>query len=81
MENMSASLACIDNSLLVHEAQNGTHQAFEELVRRHDRAIFRLAIRLTGSENDAQDIHQEAFLPAYTQLGGGSRSSPFFQPR
>ena len=63
------SLACIDDTFLVREVQRGNHQAFEELVRHHDRAILRLALRLTGSESDAQDIYQEAFLRAYRKLG------------
>ena len=64
-----ASQTCIDDTFLVREVQKGNHQAFEELVRLHGRAILRLAMRLTGSESDAQDIHQEAFLRAYAKLG------------
>lgn len=70
METLLGSLACIDDTFLVREAQNGNPQAFEELVRHHDRAILGLAFRLTGSESDAQDIYQEAFLRAYTKLNG-----------
>jgi len=69
MENLLASLVCIDDMFLVQEAQNGNHRAFEELVRHHDRAILRLALRLTGSESDAQDIYQEAILRAQRKLG------------
>lgn len=64
-----ASLVCIDDMFLVREVQSGNHQAFEELVRHHDRAVLRLAQRLTKSESDAQDIYQEAFLRAYRKLG------------
>lgn len=71
------SLACIDDTFLVREAQNGNRQAFEELVRHHDRAILRLALRLTGSESDAQDIYQEAFLRAYKNLAGFRRECCF----
>jgi RNA polymerase sigma-70 factor (ECF subfamily) len=38
-------------------------------VRQYDQAVLRLALHLTGSEQDAQDIHQEAFLKAYRYLG------------
>src|SRR5581483_12489215 len=58
-----------DTSILIREAQNGNCLAFEELVRQYDRAVLRLAIHLTGSEEDAQDIYQEAFLKAYKNLG------------
>ena len=38
-------------------------------MRQYDQAVLRLALHLTGSEQDAQDIHQEAFLKAYRYLG------------
>src|ERR1700760_4498919 len=53
---------------LIREAQKGSRTAFEALVRQYDQAVLRLALRLTGSEQDAQDIHQEAFLKAYRYL-------------
>jgi len=64
-----ASQACSDDTFLIRQVQNGNHLAFEELVHHHDRAVLRLALRLTGSESDAQDIYQEAFLKAYKKLG------------
>ncbi len=54
---------------LIREAQNGSRTAFDALVRQYDHAVLRLALHLTGSEQDAQDIHQEAFLKAYRYLG------------
>src|ERR1700690_1233736 len=59
----------IDDTLLVREAQRGDRAAFEELVRHYDQAVLRLAMHLTGSEHEAQDIYQEAFLKAYRNLG------------
>jgi RNA polymerase sigma-70 factor, ECF subfamily len=53
---------------LIREAQKGSRTAFEALVRQYDQQVLRLALRLTGSEQDAQDIHQEAFLKAYRYL-------------
>ncbi|HXY15959.1 MAG TPA: RNA polymerase sigma factor [Terriglobales bacterium] len=61
--------ARIDDTLLVREAQMGNTAAFEELVRQYDRAVLRLAVHLTGSQEDGQDIYQEAFLRAYVNLG------------
>lgn len=57
-----------DDTILIREAQRGNTAAFEELVRRYDRSVLRLALHLTGSEEDAQDIYQEAFLRAYRNL-------------
>jgi RNA polymerase sigma-70 factor, ECF subfamily len=59
----------VDDTELVREAQRGNHVAFEELVRHYDQAVLRLALHLTGSEQDAQDIYQEAFLKAYKSVG------------
>ncbi|SRR6266851_2427410 len=63
------SLNRIDDTMLIREAQRGNRAAFEELVRHYDNAVLRLALHLTGSEHDAQDIYQEAFLKAYKNVG------------
>jgi len=54
---------------LIREAQQGSRTAFDTLVRQYDQAVLRLALHLTGSEQDAEDVHQEAFLKAYRYLG------------
>ena len=54
---------------LIREAQRGDRSAFDSLVRRYDQAVLRLALHMLGNEQDAQDIHQEAFLKAYRHLG------------
>ena len=46
----------------------GECDAFQVLVERHSRALFRMAYRMTGNEQDAEDIVQETFLRAYRQL-------------
>jgi RNA polymerase sigma-70 factor (ECF subfamily) len=58
----------VDDAVLIREAQQGNAAAFEELVRQYDRAVLRLAVHLTGSQEDGQDIYQEAFLRAYINL-------------
>jgi len=62
-------LSRIDDTVLVREAQSGSRAAFEELVRHYDQAVLRLAMHLTGSESEAQDIYQDAFLKAYRNIG------------
>ena len=59
----------INDTMLIREAQRGNRAAFEELVRHYDQAVLRLALHLTGSEHDAQDIFQDAFLKAYKNVG------------
>jgi RNA polymerase sigma-70 factor, ECF subfamily len=49
-------------------AQGGDETAFRRLVERHSRGVFQLAYRLTGSEPDAEDVVQEAFLKACREL-------------
>ena len=61
--------AGVDDTLLIRQAQMGDAIAFEELVRQYDRAVLRLAVHLTGSQEDGRDIYQEAFLRAYINLG------------
>ena len=59
----------IDDTMLIREAQRGNRAAFEELVRHYDQAVLRLALHLTGTEHDAQDVYQDAFLKAYKNIG------------
>ena len=53
---------------LIRAAQKGERTAFDALVRRYDRSVLRLALHMLGSEEDAQDVHQEAFIKAYRHL-------------
>jgi len=52
----------------VQEAQAGSRLAFEELVRRYDRDVLRLALNLMKRTEDARDVYQEAFLKVYRNL-------------
>src|SRR4051812_33161283 len=65
----SVALSRVEDSDLIRSAQRGDTAAFEALVRQYDHAVLRLAMHLTGSEADAQDIYQEAFIKAYRHLG------------
>jgi RNA polymerase sigma-70 factor, ECF subfamily len=49
-------------------ARQGDSEAFRVLVEQHSRSVFRLAYRMTGNEQDAEDVVQESFLRAYRQL-------------
>jgi RNA polymerase sigma-70 factor (ECF subfamily) len=57
-----------DESLAISRARAGDADAFRELVDRHSRAVFRVAYRITGRAEDAEDVVQETFLRAYKQL-------------
>src|SRR5215467_8355215 len=66
---VSQSLSRVNDSELIRAAQRGDSSAFEALVRQYDQAVLRLALHLTGTEADARDIYQEAFLKAYRHIG------------
>jgi len=57
-----------DDAALVRDAQAGNHAAFETLVHRYDQAVLRIALHLTGSQSEAQDVYQEAFLKVYRNI-------------
>jgi RNA polymerase sigma-70 factor, ECF subfamily len=58
-----------EDDQLIREAQAGQRTSFEALVRRYDQSVLRLALHMLGNEQDAQDVHQEAFIKAYRHLG------------
>ena len=67
-----------DELALVQAARNGDVSAFEQLIKRYDRKIFRLAHHITQNREDAEDVLQEAFLKAYQNLAGFQGNSKFY---
>src|SRR5437899_8441336 len=57
-----------DELTLVQAAKSGDVSAFEELVRRYDRNVFRIAQHITQNREDAEDVVQDAFIKAYSNL-------------
>lgn len=53
----------------VERTLGGDRDAFRVLVERHSHNVFRLAYRMTGNRQDAEEVVQEAFLRAYQKLG------------
>src|SRR5687767_2616049 len=66
-----------DAGTVLARAGQGDGDAFRALVERHSHGAFRLAFRLTGNEQDAEDVVQEGFLKAYRQLGRFEARSNF----
>ena len=58
-----------ESAAVLARARQGDNEAFRALVERHSHSVFRLAYRMTGNEEDAEDVVQESFLRAYKQLG------------
>jgi len=67
----------VDAGSAIERAQSGDSDAFRLLVEQHSRAVFRLAFRMTGNEQDAEDVVQETFLRAYRRLADYESRSSF----
>jgi len=70
--------AATDEMALVHAAKGGDVAAFEQLVKRYDRNIFRIAQHITQNREDAEDVVQDAFLKAYENLEQFQGNSKFY---
>ena len=65
-----------DESLVLRTRQ-GDPAAFEALIRQHQRMIYSLTYRMTGSAADAEDLTQETFLRAWRQIGSYRAAAKF----
>ncbi len=67
----------MEDSLAVALAKSGDGDAYRTLVERYSRSVFRLAYRMTGNEQDAEDVVQETFLRAFRHLHRWDARSTF----
>ncbi len=70
--------AASEELVLVNAARGGDIGAFEQLVRRYDRNVFRIAQHITQNREDAEDVVQDAFLKAFQNLGQFQGQSKFY---
>src|SRR5579862_5531213 len=75
---MPATSQISDESAVVLQAREGDANAFNELLRRYERKIFRLALHITQNREDAEDVLQESFLKAYEHLDQFQGQSKFY---
>jgi RNA polymerase sigma-70 factor (ECF subfamily) len=66
-----------DDLDLVQAGKNGDVAAFEQLVKRYDHKLFRIAHSVTHNREDSQDVVQETFLKAYQHLAEFRGDSQF----
>src|SRR3977135_35881 len=78
IENKVAAVPVTEELALVRAAKQGDDKAFEELVRRYDRNVFRIAQHITQNREDAEDVVQDAFLKAYGNLAQFQEQSKFY---
>jgi len=64
--------------MLVNAARGGDVGAFEQLVKKYDRNVFRIANHITQNREDAEDVVQDAFLKAFQNLGQFQGQSKFY---
>ena len=67
----------ITDSALVMDIKSGNKKAFKELVERHKKSAYRMALGLVGNRDDAYDISQEAFLRVYKSASTYDSNQPF----
>src|ERR1700760_2679279 len=63
---------------LIEQTLSGNQAAYADLVKRHQRFVFTLAMRFVKSREDAEEIAQDCFIKAYRSLSsfqGGSKFS------
>lgn len=77
-ESTQPALAAKDESVLVSESKAGDYAAFEELVNRYERKIYRLGMNITGNREDAEDVLQDTFLKAFEHLPEFRQDSRFY---
>jgi RNA polymerase sigma-70 factor (ECF subfamily) len=75
---LPSTVAREDEHLLVAAAKGGDAAAFEELVNRYERKIFRLTMNITRNREDAEDAMQDAFMKAYSHLDRFQEESRFY---
>jgi RNA polymerase sigma-70 factor (ECF subfamily) len=61
----------------VAASQRGQREAFDRLVQRYQRDVYRLCYRYVNNHQDASDMAQEVFLKAYRAIGGFRGESSF----
>ena len=75
---LPSTVAREDEHVLVAAAKAGDVRAFEELVERYERKIFRLTMNITRNREDAEDAMQDAFLKSYSHLKEFEGTSRFY---
>src|SRR5947208_15553708 len=63
---------------LVQAAKGGDIASFEQLIKKYDRNVFRIAQHITQNREDAEDVVQDAFLKAYGNLHQFQEQSKFY---
>lgn len=63
--------------LLISKAKAGDVEAFEQLIEAYQKKVYNLALRMTGNQDDAADLAQEAFIRVFRSISGFKEQSSF----
>jgi RNA polymerase sigma-70 factor (ECF subfamily) len=66
-----------NEKLLVSKAKAGDVAAFEQLIEAYQKKVYNLALRMTGNQEDAADLAQEAFIRVFRSISGFKEQSSF----
>jgi RNA polymerase sigma-70 factor, ECF subfamily len=73
----SGCLSLDSDAETVQKVKGGDHDAFEDLINRHNRRVYRTLLGILGSAEEARDAMQDTFLKAFQHLDGFQGRSSF----
>ena len=62
---------------IIERCRNGDRAAFHQLYNLYSKAMFNVGFRITGNEDDAEDVLQDAFISAFRNLESYRADAPF----
>jgi RNA polymerase sigma-70 factor (ECF subfamily) len=71
-------MRALDDEMLIRQCLEGQRQAFGDLIARHQKAVFNVALRMVKDFQDAQDLTQAVFIKAYEKLDAFDAKHKFF---
>jgi RNA polymerase sigma-70 factor (ECF subfamily) len=69
-DKLAVDYAALDDNALAACVQRGDREAFRHIIKRCNQRLFRAARAVVGSDAEAEDVVQEAYVDAYAKLGG-----------
>jgi RNA polymerase sigma-70 factor (ECF subfamily) len=69
-DNLAVDYTALDDNALAARVQRGDREAFRHIIKRCNQRLFRAARAVVGSDAEAEDVVQEAYVDAYAKLGG-----------
>ena len=68
--SFAVDYATLDDNALAHRVQDGDREAFRHIIRRCNQRLFRVARGVVHSDQEAEDVVQEAYVDAFENIAG-----------